>query len=78
MACLIPADLAHFNYLLLTLNHYSMKKLNFTEMEALNGGLLPPGPGEAERCRAQAFAAYIQASHGNPLHLNATDFYCAF
>lgn len=57
-----------------------MKKLNSNEMEVLNGGqsLLPPEPGEAERCRAQAFRAYIQSFGGNPFHLNATDFYCAF
>lgn len=56
-----------------------MKKLNSTEMEALNGGqsLLPPGPGEAERCRAQAFAAYVRLV-GNPGGLTPNDFYCAF
>ena len=41
-----------------------MKKLNNNEMENLNGGLIAPGPGEAERCRAMNIADYAAANTG--------------
>ena len=55
-----------------------MKKLNLETMENLTGGILPPGPGEAERCRTEQFLAYIMASGGNPLFLTPNDFECQF
>jgi len=55
-----------------------MKKLKTSEMENISGGLLPPGPGEAERCRAQGFVAYIMLNPGNPLGLTPHDFTCYF
>lgn len=55
-----------------------MKKLNSEQMEILSGGILPPGPGEAETCRAAGFRAYILAAGGNPLFLTPEDFTCFF
>jgi hypothetical protein len=56
-----------------------MKKLNEIEMENLNGGLVVPGPGEAERCRAMAIASFVQEFGGiGQYGLTAQDFVCFF
>ena len=55
-----------------------MKKLEKDQMELLQGGLVEPGPGEAERCRAQGFASYVMLAGGNPLGLTPHDFTCFF
>lgn len=55
-----------------------MKKLEAKNLEILRGGLVEPGPGEAERCRAEAFIAYITLNPGNPLGLTPLDFSCQF
>jgi hypothetical protein len=55
-----------------------MKKLSTDQLELLQGGLVAPGPGEAERCRAQGFVSYIMLNPGNPLGLTPNDFTCYF
>lgn len=56
-----------------------MKQLKETEMEIVTGGLVAPGPGEAERCRAMAIAAFVQEFGGLGQNgLTAQDFVCVF
>lgn len=56
-----------------------MNQLTNEQLLAIEGGLLPPGPGEAERCRAMAIAAYVQEFGGLGQNgLSPQDFVCYF
>lgn len=54
-----------------------MKTLNLNDLENLQGGIIEPGPGEAERCRALTFATFVLLN-GNPMGLTPNDFECQF
>lgn len=54
-----------------------MKKLNQQQMEIINGGIIAPGPGEAERCRALGIAFFAMTNQGLD-GLSPDDFTCFF
>jgi hypothetical protein len=60
-------------------NKITMTKLTNDQMINLEGGLVAPGPGEAERCRAMAIVAFVQEFGGiGQYGLTAQDFVCFF
>jgi hypothetical protein len=57
----------------------TMTKLTNDQMLTLEGGLVAPGPGEAERCRAMAIVSFVHEFGGiGQYGLTAQDFVCFF
>ena len=54
-----------------------MKNLNLNQIENLSGGLIAPGPGEAERCRAMGIAYFVMTNQGLD-GLSPDNFTCYF